>query len=132
VNHTPVYAREVVKRALELHATAVILVHSHPSGDPTPSRADRERRTAAHGTHRSVAAFTMSACRVVEQAFSPLLPWLAALPDNSGGAAFLRHPMGMHRLGVLRRSLTHACRGPRGGLLGTQSFAQAHKADASA
>ena len=40
VNHTPVYVREVVKRALELGATALILVHNHPSGDPTPSRAD--------------------------------------------------------------------------------------------
>ena len=42
VNHTPVYPREVVKRALELHATAIILVHNHPSGDPTPSRDDIE------------------------------------------------------------------------------------------
>jgi DNA repair protein RadC len=42
VNHTPVYPREVVKRALELHATALILVHNHPSGDPTPSRDDIE------------------------------------------------------------------------------------------
>jgi DNA repair protein RadC len=40
VNHTPVYPREVVKRALELHATAIILVHNHPSGDPSPSQAD--------------------------------------------------------------------------------------------
>lgn len=40
VNHTPVYPREVVKRALELHATALLLVHNHPSGDPTPSRED--------------------------------------------------------------------------------------------
>ncbi|GGC70098.1 DNA repair protein RadC [Siccirubricoccus deserti] len=40
VNHTPVYPREVVRRCLELHATALILVHNHPSGDPTPSRAD--------------------------------------------------------------------------------------------
>ena len=40
VDHTPVYVREVVKRALELAATAIILVHNHPSGDPTPSRAD--------------------------------------------------------------------------------------------
>jgi DNA repair protein RadC len=40
VNHTPVYPREVVKRALELHATALILVHNHPSGDPTPSNDD--------------------------------------------------------------------------------------------
>ena len=42
VDHTPVYLREVVKRALELAATAIILVHNHPSGDPTPSRADVE------------------------------------------------------------------------------------------
>ena len=42
VNHTPVYPREVVKRALELKATALILVHNHPSGDPTPSRDDLE------------------------------------------------------------------------------------------
>jgi len=42
VDHTPVYPREVVKRALELSATALILVHNHPSGDPTPSRADIE------------------------------------------------------------------------------------------
>ena len=51
INHTPVYPREVVKRALDLHATAIILVHNHPSGDPTPSRADiemtREIKTAA-------------------------------------------------------------------------------------
>lgn len=40
VNHTPVYPREVVRRALDLGATALILVHNHPSGDPTPSRAD--------------------------------------------------------------------------------------------
>jgi DNA repair protein RadC len=40
VDHTPVYPREVVKRALELSATALILVHNHPSGDPTPSAAD--------------------------------------------------------------------------------------------
>ena len=42
VDHTPVYPREVVKRALELSATAIILVHNHPGGDPTPSRADIE------------------------------------------------------------------------------------------
>ncbi|MEO1200315.1 MAG: DNA repair protein RadC [Pseudomonadota bacterium] len=40
VDHTPVYPREVVKRALELSSTALILVHNHPSGDPTPSQAD--------------------------------------------------------------------------------------------
>lgn len=42
VDHAPVYPREIVKRALELSASAVILVHNHPSGDPTPSRADIE------------------------------------------------------------------------------------------
>lgn len=40
VDHTPVYEREIVKRALELSATALILAHNHPSGDPQPSRAD--------------------------------------------------------------------------------------------
>ncbi len=42
VDHTPVYTREVMKRALELSASAIILVHNHPSGDPTPSMADVE------------------------------------------------------------------------------------------
>lgn len=42
VNHAPVYPREVVRRALELSASAMVLVHNHPSGDPTPSRADIE------------------------------------------------------------------------------------------
>ncbi len=42
VDHTPVYPREVVKRALELGASAIIMVHNHPSGDPTPSKADVE------------------------------------------------------------------------------------------
>jgi DNA repair protein RadC len=40
VDHTPVYPREVIKRTLELSATAILLVHNHPSGDPTPSQAD--------------------------------------------------------------------------------------------
>ena len=40
IDHTPVYPREVVKRALELQASALILVHNHPSGDPAPSKAD--------------------------------------------------------------------------------------------
>ena len=42
VDHTPVYPREVIKRALELSASAIVLVHNHPSGDPTPSMADIE------------------------------------------------------------------------------------------
>ena len=40
VDHAPVYPREVMRRALELNASAAILVHNHPSGDPTPSSAD--------------------------------------------------------------------------------------------
>ncbi len=40
IDHTPVYPREVVKRGLELHASALIMVHNHPSGDPSPSKAD--------------------------------------------------------------------------------------------
>ncbi len=51
VNHTPVYPREVVKRALELQSSALILVHNHPSGDPSPSQEDiamtREVKSAA-------------------------------------------------------------------------------------
>jgi len=42
VDHVPVYPREVIKRALELNASAMILVHNHPSGDPTPSQSDRQ------------------------------------------------------------------------------------------
>ena len=42
VDHTPLYPREIAKRALELGASALIMVHNHPSGDPTPSRADIE------------------------------------------------------------------------------------------
>jgi DNA repair protein RadC len=49
VDHTPVYPREVIKRALELSATAVILVHNHPSGDPTPSQADIQMTKAIIG-----------------------------------------------------------------------------------
>ena len=51
VNHTPLYPRELIRRALEHHATAIILVHNHPSGDPTPSPEDvamtREIKLAA-------------------------------------------------------------------------------------
>ena len=42
VDHTPVYMREVMKRALALNATALIIAHNHPSGDPSPSKADIE------------------------------------------------------------------------------------------
>ena len=53
VNHTPVYPREIMKRALKLAATAVILVHNHPSGDPSPSKADiAMTRDVAEAGHR--------------------------------------------------------------------------------
>ena len=54
VNHTPVYPREVVRRALELGATALILVHNHPSGDPEPSRADLEMTQAVKEAARAL------------------------------------------------------------------------------
>jgi DNA repair protein RadC len=54
VDHTPVYPREVVKRALELHASAIIMVHNHPSGDPTPSRADIEMTKQVRDAARAV------------------------------------------------------------------------------
>ena len=54
VDHTPVYPREVVKRALELGASAMILVHNHPSGDPTPSQADVEMTRAVAEAAKSL------------------------------------------------------------------------------
>lgn len=59
VNHTPVYPREVVRRAIELRAAGLILVHNHPSGDPTPSREDVEMTA----TVRSAAALLGIAVR---------------------------------------------------------------------
>jgi DNA repair protein RadC len=57
VNHTPVYPREVIRRALDLGASAIILVHNHPSGDPAPSKADIEmtREVARAGEALGVA-----------------------------------------------------------------------------
>jgi DNA repair protein RadC len=54
VDHVPVYPREVAKRALELNASAVILVHNHPSGDPAPSRADVEMTGRIEDALRSI------------------------------------------------------------------------------
>ena len=54
VDHTPVYPREVVRRALELSASALILVHNHPSGDPTPSRADIDMTHTVIDTARAL------------------------------------------------------------------------------
>jgi DNA repair protein RadC len=54
VNHAPVYPREVARRALELHASAVIMVHNHPSGDPTPSAGDQDMTLAVRDALRAV------------------------------------------------------------------------------
>ncbi|MEM6931962.1 MAG: DNA repair protein RadC [Pseudomonadota bacterium] len=54
VDHVPVYPREVVKRALELNASALILVHNHPSGDPTPSQSDIEMTAQIDRAARAV------------------------------------------------------------------------------
>ncbi len=54
VNHTPVYPREVVKRALDLGASGIVLVHNHPSGDPTPSRADIEMTKEIEGAAKAL------------------------------------------------------------------------------
>jgi len=54
VDHTPVYPREVVKRALELGASALIMVHNHPSGDPAPSRADIDMTHQVRDAARAV------------------------------------------------------------------------------
>jgi DNA repair protein RadC len=54
INHTPVYPREVVKRALELGASAVIMVHNHPSGDVTPSKADIDMTRAVRDAVKAV------------------------------------------------------------------------------
>ena len=54
VNHTPLYPREVVRKALELQAAAIILVHNHPSGDPSPSRADIEMTREVAGAAKAL------------------------------------------------------------------------------
>jgi DNA repair protein RadC len=46
IDHTPVYPREIIKRAIELGASAILIAHNHPSGDPTPSHADIEMSKA--------------------------------------------------------------------------------------
>ena len=73
VNHTPAYPREVVKRALKLQATAIILARNHPSGDPSPSADDiamtRDVQEAA-GTSISCCATTSSSANPAPQ-FSP-------------------------------------------------------------
>ena len=80
VDHTPVYVREVVKRALDLSATAIVLVHNHPSGDPTPSRADIEM------TKPIVAAANLSASSFTTTTSSAN----KATPAFAGSAAVCR------------------------------------------
>jgi hypothetical protein len=72
IDHTPVYPREIVKRALELGASSIILVHNHPSGDPTPKpcrhrndpRHRQRRQGAAHRGARPSGDWTRRACVV--------------------------------------------------------------------
>ncbi len=73
VDHTPVYPREVVKRALELSATAVVLVHNHPSGDPTPSRADIQMTQEIV----TVAGRSASPCTITSSSAKPATPAFA-------------------------------------------------------
>ena len=54
VDHVPVYPREIMKRALELNASALILVHNHPSGDPTPSESDRAMTAQIEGAAQAL------------------------------------------------------------------------------
>ncbi|MDE0407810.1 MAG: hypothetical protein OXN81_08100, partial [Alphaproteobacteria bacterium] len=54
VNHTPVYPRQVCVRALEVGATALVVVHPHPSGDPSPSRADVEMTNRLRDALKSI------------------------------------------------------------------------------
>jgi DNA repair protein RadC len=84
VNHTPVYPREVVRRAVELQATALILVHNHPSGDPSPSREDVDvtRRLARAG--RLLGIEVLDHVIVAEQGFTSLRERGVFEPDDSG------------------------------------------------
>jgi len=54
IDHTPLYPREVVRRALELNAASIIMVHNHPTGDPTPSKADIEMTRQVRDALRTV------------------------------------------------------------------------------
>lgn len=54
VNHTPVYPREVARRAMELQAASIVLVHNHPSGDPTPSDADMQMTRQVQAATRAI------------------------------------------------------------------------------
>jgi DNA repair protein RadC len=54
VDHTPLYPREVVRRALELQASSIIMVHNHPTGDPTPSKADIDMTRLVRDALRTV------------------------------------------------------------------------------
>jgi DNA repair protein RadC len=83
VDHTPVYPREVVKRALELSASALILVHNHPSGDPTPSRADilmtREIATSSSAGANTRASRRLGCCRCASRSSGIVLASLLSL-----------------------------------------------------
>ena len=75
VDHTPVYVREVVKRALELSATAIVLVHNHPSGDPTPSRADIKMTKQIVQSARISASWSMTTSSSASRAMRVSEDW---------------------------------------------------------
>ena len=74
VDHTPVYPREVIKRTLELCATAIILVHNHPSGDPSPSPADVQMTRQSPMSPSRLA----SRCTTTSSSANPATPRCAA------------------------------------------------------
>jgi DNA repair protein RadC len=90
VNHTPVYTREVVKRALELQASALIMVHNHPSGDPTPSPDD------LHLTAEALAAGRLLDVEVLDHLIVGHDAWVS-LRDR--GVAFDRPAPGATSMG---------------------------------
>lgn len=85
VDHTPVYPREVVKRALELGASALILVHNHPSGDPTPSSEDREITTRLAEAGTLVGIPVLDHVVVAERGWASLCE-LGAIPRRGADA----------------------------------------------
>ena len=117
VDHTPVYPREVVKRALELSATAIILVHNHPSGDPTPSRADIQMTqaiidVAKPARHRRARPHHRRQGRACEPAGDEAHCHIDPRPEDtqprSGGT--IRHPRGVRgRAGAVGRVSRTPC-----------------------
>ena len=84
MDNTPVYPREVVKRALALEASAIIMVHNHPSGDPTPSAEDRQVTLRLARAGELLGVRVVDHVVIAERGFASLRE-LGALPDPSEG-----------------------------------------------